>query len=280
MKKILIQFSATPKRLEQLITACRNIGVEYEFFSYYSENQTLDDMPEDLIENKHFTFSSIQPMFYALKKEPKHYKREEDFHKYNECFINSFYGNDFYRFEQEFISNGVKDGSLPYIPMLNEQNTIKPLTDIPLSHVFENEVFIKPNNAFKSFIGGVTLPGETFEEFLFRKKLGTSFDIEVMMAPFFKIHSEYRFFVYNGIPLEWSSYIHQYKYDITVAVPETVVNEAFRLAKLFQPGKAFTLDLCLLENGDIKIVEYNHFTASGNYSCSMEKSIATICSDC
>lgn len=218
-------------------------------------------------------------MFYSLKKDPQYYKNESDFHLYNDKFINSFYGEDFFKFEQEHITNAIKDKTIAQIPMLNAENKIMHLTNIDLKHKFEEEIFIKPNNAFKSFIGGVTIPGETFEEFLFRKKLGTSFDIDIMVSPFYKIHSEYRFFVYNGRPIEWSSYIQQGLFNKTAPTPDIVVQEAFKLAKQYQPGKAFVLDLCLLDNGDIKIVEYNHLSASGNYSCNLEKTIQTICSD-
>jgi hypothetical protein len=41
------------------------------------------------------------------------------------------------------------------------------------------------------------------------------------------------------------------------------MKEAEKIENLYQPKKCFTLDLCLLNNGDIKIVEYNHFSTSG-----------------
>lgn len=275
-KSILIQFSTTPHRLEDIIKACRFNNVSYEFFSYYTDNNQIDDLPQDIIENKYFTFASIPPIYNSLKRQSQYYKNEEDFHLYNEHFIDSFFGNSFDNFEQEFIFNEMNKGNIVSLPMLNWGGSIVSINSIDKNHKFDEEVFIKPNSAFKEFIGGLTVVGETFEDFLIRKKLGTKEDIEILVAPNKQIHSEYRFFVYNGSVIEGSSYILKKQFNKNVPIPDIVQKEAEKLAQLYQPGKAFTLDLCLLENGDVNIVEYNHLSASGHYSCNLHELINII----
>lgn len=268
-KKILIQFGMNDRRLKYLIPACEKVGLEYDFFSYYNESHILDDFPEDFLENEYLAFVSIPVILYALKRDAKHYKKEEDFYKYNEHLIKAIDGDLLYRCEQEFIFNGMKDGSIPEIPLLNSGSEILKMEALK-GRVFEDVMFMKPNSAYKEFLGGVTLPGEKFEDYLIRKKYCGK-EVEVMLSPYHKIHSEYRFFVYDQIVATGSSYIVQEKYNEKYPIPEAVFEKAKEIAKLYQPSKCFTLDLCLLENGDIKIVEYNHFTASGNYNNDISK---------
>lgn len=198
----------------------------------------------------------------------------ELFNKHNETFIDSFYGNDFDKFEQEFILKGIKDGTVPYIPLLNEHTQIVSIDEIR-GRVFEEETFMKPSSSFKEFIGGTTLPGEKLEDFLIRKKWGGK-DIPVMLSPAYDIQSEYRFFIFNGVPMAGSSYIQDKVYNITAPIPDAIQKEAERLAKVYSPSITCVMDLCMMRNGDIKIVEFNHPPASGQYNCVMDDYIQAL----
>lgn len=276
---ILIQFSIAPNRLASIIKACNHCGVNYQFFSYYRESQKIDDLPPEIVDGNFFTFCNIQPMLHALKRQNSYYKNPLDYDKYNSSFIDSFYGNTFDGFEQEFIFNAIDKKEIAPLPMLNANSRIAHLRSIDENHIFEQPVFIKPNSTFKHFIGGVTNIGESFKDFLIRKQIGSNKDIEIMISPVKNIHSEYRFFVYNNLVVGQSSYIQQHQFNTTAPVPQQVQNEAHRIAMLYQPAPSFTLDLCLLDNGDVFIVEYNHISASGNYNCDVSNLIKHICSD-
>lgn len=268
-KKILIQFAVNQRRLEKLIPACKRVGLEHDFFSYYADSRQLDDFPEDFLNNEYLAFATIPVLLYAQKRTPEHYKRKSDFELYNEHFLKMIYAENLYKCEQEYIFNGMADASIAQLPMLNIGCDTLSMEQLN-GRVFKEEVFMKPNSAYKEFIGGVTLPGEKFEDFLARQKYCGK-EVEVMLAPYYNIHSEYRFFVYDDIVATGSSYIVNKKFNDKYAIPEAVYSKAQELAKLYQPTKCFTLDLCLLDNGDIKIVEYNHFSASGNYENDMSK---------
>lgn len=268
-KKILIQFGLNAKRMEKLIPACKKVGLEWDFFSYYLEDRMLDDFPTDFLENEYLAFVPIPVLLYSLKRSAEHYKNKEDFEKFNEHLIKMTYGNQIHRCEQEFIAKGIQDKSIPYLPMLNENSTILDMNTL-IGKTFDEPAFLKPNSAYKEFIGSATLPKETFEDFLIRTKYCGK-PVEVMYAPHYDIHSEYRFFVYEDYVTTGSSYIVDKKFNINYEIPEAVWVKAREFAKLYQPTKCFTLDLCLLANGDIKIVEHNHFSASGNYNADMSK---------
>lgn len=276
-KKVLLQFGMNEKRLTSVFQAMKNLNLEYGFFSYLREDKIIDDFPEDFIENDWVSFASIPVVLYATRKNPIYYKSQEKFEIYNDKLIDSFYNDDLNNLEQEHILNGIKNGSIPYIPMLNENS--KFLAFDSLKEIkFEKPLFIKPNSTMKQFIGGVALPGETFEEFLARMKFcGTK--IGVMVSDVHHIHSEYRFFVYKGEVLTGSSYFLNKKLVKDYPIPQEVYSEARRIAKLYQPGIAFTLDLALLQSGKIKVVEYNKFCASGPYNCNMEDVLKVMCFD-
>lgn len=276
---ILIQFSIAPNRLASIVQACNQCAIDYQFFSYYRESQKIDDLPPDIINGNFFTFCNIQPMLYALKRQKSYYKNPEDHDKYNNSFIDSFYGDTFDGFEQEFIFNAIEKKEIAPLPMLNADSRIVDLQSIDDNYIFKQPLFIKPNSAFKPFIGGVTNIGESFKDFLTRKQIGSNKDIKIMMSPVKNIHSEYRFFVYNGLVVGQSSYIQQHQFNTSAPVPQQVLSQAHRIAMQYQPAPSFTLDLCLLDNGEVLIVEYNHISASGNYNCDVSNLIKNICSD-
>lgn len=268
-KKIIIQFGINERRMAALIPACKKLGMEYDFFSYYLEDKLLDDFPEDFLKHEYLAFVPIPVLIYSGRRSAEYYKREEDFKAYNEHLIKITYGDYIYRCEQEYIFKGIEDGSIPYLPMLNEGSVILDMNTL-IGKQFYEPVFLKPNSAFKEFIGGVTMYGEFFEDFLIRTKYCGK-PIEVMYSPYHEIHSEYRFFVYDDVVATGSSYIVNKVFNQDYSIPDEVWAKAREIAKIYQPTKCFTLDLCLLTNGDIKIVEYNHFSASGNYKADMSK---------
>lgn len=277
MKKVLIQFGISEKRLSGIFEAMKTLGLNYDFFSYYVEDRILDDFPEDFLENDWVAFSSIPAVLYSAKKDPQYYKSEDKFNLWNEHFIKSYFNDDINNLEQEVIFEKIKNKEIPYLPMLNEKSQFLTMQDLN-GRIFDEPVFMKPNSTMKQFIGGVTLPGEKFEDFLVRKSYCGK-EVGVMLSESHNIHSEYRFFVYKGKVLTGSSYFLNRELNKTLEIPSSVYSEAHRLASLYQPGIAFTLDLGLLDNGDIKIVEYNKFTASGPYNCNMLDVLKVMCFD-
>lgn len=268
-KKIIIQYGLSEKRLAPLFIGAKKVGLDIDYFSYYAESRFLDDFPEDFNDYESLVFATIPVLLYIKKEDPNVYKNILDYDKFNNTMKEMTYSDFLINCEQEVISEKIKENKIPYLPMLNEDAKILSMSDLK-GKVFDQEMFLKPNSAYKEFLGKTTLPNESFEDFLVRNKYCGK-EVEVMLAPSYSIHSEYRFFVYDDNVATGSSYIVNGKYDVNYQVPEIVLNEAKRIAKLYQPTKCFTLDLCLLNNGDVKIVEYNHFSASGVYSCEMDK---------
>lgn len=276
-KKVLLQFGINEKRLVGIFNAMKRLNLEHGYFSYLNEDKIIDDFPEDFMENQWVGFASIPVVLYSFRNDPIYYKSKEKFEKYNQKLIQSLFQDDVNNLEQEYILNSIKENKISYLPMLNEKSKFLAFDELK-NKVFEKQMFLKPNSVMKQFIGGVSNVGETFEDFLIRMKYcGTQ--TEIMISEVHDIHSEYRFFVYKGEILSGSSYFVNKVFNKDYVIPDLVKREAGRLAKVYQPSIAFTLDLALLKNEDVKIVEYNKFCASGPYNCNMEDILKVMCFD-
>ena len=59
-------------------------------------------------------------------------------------------------------------------------------------------------------------------------------------------------------------------------VPDIVWDKAREYAKLYKPADIFTIDLARLDDGSIRIIEYNCFNCSGVYLCDMVETFYAI----
>ena len=48
------------------------------------------------------------------------------------------------------------------------------------------------------------------------------------------------------------------------------------MIKIYEPAEAFVIDVCLLLNGEMKIVEINCFNSSGFYDADIQKIVMSI----
>lgn len=134
-------------------------------------------------------------------------------------------------------------------------------------------IFIRPSNGYKSF-PGQTLSYENFEQefdILTKSYGGLEMDILVVVSPAVEIDEEYRFIVVDGKVVSgslymdknnrksWSAYYDRYCGD------QIAWKFAEEMAKIYQPDKAFTLDICKLPNGEYKVIEVNSFCCGSMY---------------
>jgi hypothetical protein len=133
----------------------------------------------------------------------------------------------------------------------------------------KDPIFIKPGSDLKLFAGVVIEPYTTLREEL--DKTGWDGAISeydrIIIAPIKKILYEWRLFVVNGMVVASSQYKRHGKIEHDVRVPGYVIREAESfLIPLYKPDPvAFVMDVCLTDDGDIKIVEYNCINCSGFY---------------
>ena len=147
-----------------------------------------------------------------------------------------------------------------------------------------DSIFIRPSDGFKSF-PGQTLPKENFEfefEVLTKSYGGLDDDILVVISPIKNIEEEYRFIAVDGKVVsgslymdrnnrkEWSAY-----YD-KLCKDQDAFDFADKMAKIYQPDKAYTIDVCKLSNGEYKMIELNSFCCGSMYGNDYDKVVNAI----
>ena len=69
---------------------------------------------------------------------------------------------------------------------------------------------------------------------------------------------------------EWSAY-----YD-KLCEDQNAFNFAEKMAKIYQPDKAYTIDVCRLGNGEYKMIEINSFFCASMYGNDYKKVVETV----
>lgn len=269
MNKFLLQWSLKPYQLESYIKAFKRIGIEYDFFSVYTDCNRIGILPEDMMSTQYVTISGIKALKIAAHGTVDNFDHSDDFYHLKERYRSSF----FYTTEQLFDQAYYRDRDLP---LLNKDSTLITLDD-NLDRSFDTEVFIKPTSDLKGFVGGIIKPGQTIGNFIENTARLSHWREELsLIAPVKRIHSEYRFFVVQGEVLAFSRYMLKGKVLPELTVPVEVYKAAQKWAKVYEPDKVFTLDLALLEDESIEIVEYNCFNCSGIYLAEIDNLVKAI----
>lgn len=135
------------------------------------------------------------------------------------------------------------------------------------------DIFIRPSDGFKSF-PGQTLPKENFEfEFnvLLKSYGGLDTDILCVVSPIQDINEEYRFIVVDGEVISGSLYMDYNNrkswsaYYNKLCTDQKAFDFAVKMSKIYQPDKAYTIDVCKLSNGEYKMIELNSFCCGSMY---------------
>lgn len=151
----------------------------------------------------------------------------------------------------------------------------------PLS---EELFFIRPCGDTKAF-SGQTMDYVEFVDWrhrvIDRKETYTSLNADtlVMYGPLKTIYREARFFVVDGRVVTYSTYKIGDRFWPSAEVPPTMIEFAERMVELWQPARAFVLDVALTddaEDGFNKIVEINCLNSAGFYEIDLQKFVMAI----
>lgn len=132
--------------------------------------------------------------------------------------------------------------------------------------------FIRPCLDTKSFSGQVMTQQE-FHNWRNRIKLlvehgdycSLTLEDRVIVSPIKEIYTEYRFFIVNGKISTYSMYKKFGNLYTQGIVDESVIVFVNKALKIYQPNKAFVLDVADTPNG-FKIIECNSIHSSGIYN--------------
>ena len=127
-----------------------------------------------------------------------------------------------------------------------------------------NSLFIRPNNGFKQFTGGVIDEKESLEHFL----CGSHFfknDLVLVAKPT-KIWREWRLVACNKKIITASQYQKYGLLEKEMGCPPEVLELGNRIANKWQPEQAFIIDIAETHDG-YYLLELNSFSCSGLYEC-------------
>jgi len=177
-------------------------------------------------------------------------------HWFNVLHQGIFY--DVEKFDQAFYSN-------LDLPLLNSDSRFVPV-DGNLHIPFTEDVWVKPSSDGKAFNAGIIEAGKTLGQFINSQTHQVGYLTETLLiSSIKKIKAEYRFVVLDGKPIGWSQYRRNDRLELNASVSDKIKAAANEFAKMYQPSDVFVMDLCELPNGEVKIIEYNCWNASGMY---------------
>lgn len=101
-------------------------------------------------------------------------------------------------------------------------------------------------------------------------------DTEVVLSSLKNIHSEWRFFVVDGKIVTGSLYKrYGILYQQPVLSHDEVISYAQELVDMWQPDRAFVIDIALTDKG-YKVIEYNCMNSCGFYKSDVGKIVSAI----
>lgn len=161
-----------------------------------------------------------------------------------------------------------------------KESYIFKIKNVDLSLLNDNDdYFLRPVKDLKSFSGTVVTKNE-FQIFVNEIKDGKysslDIDVEVVIAPAYKIEKEWRCFMVNGKIASASQYKENGVLVISNKnIPEEMLNFAEKMADIWSPEKIFTLDIAL-SNNNYYVIEAQCSNSSGFYDCDMVKLVQSI----
>jgi hypothetical protein len=162
------------------------------------------------------------------------------------------------------------------LPLLNESAIYIPIKD-NLKKFFNVDKFVKPSRDLKAFDAGILKAGETIEEFVLGRNRQRFFlEEKLVVSDVLEMKDEYRFFFVDNDIVSGSAYRENGVVGVNSVVPDLLWEKAREYSKLYRPSDIFTIDLARLNNGSIKIIEYNCFNCSGVYLCNMVDTFTAI----
>ena len=139
----------------------------------------------------------------------------------------------------------------------------------------EDTLFIRPNSSMKTFTGKAV----EFKEFnRWHAQESECYEVDpeslVVCAAPRNIEAEWRIVIVNGEVVAHSQYRSNGKTDVDSLCDSEAIDLAKTLAKdLWQPAKAYVLDVCRVGNGNpvYHVLEIGCVNCAGLYACNLEK---------
>lgn len=254
---------------ENLVQTIKDSGMNIILF----DNMPRFDNIQDYIKNK-FTEKDIVIMHGSLQmgkrmlRTPAYPGVFLELDNY-ECFnYYGHYGNNL--LNSEYVMMGLND-------VLRNKNKIFDIFNT-------NSLFIRPSNGYKSFTGQ-TIKKENFDtdfNILIKSYGGLDMNTLVLLAPTQEIEEEWRFIIINGKVISGSLYMDsdnrtEWKaYYNKLCDDKLAYSFAELMVELYQPDKAYTLDICKMKKGGYRLIEINSFCCASWYGNDLNKIVESV----
>lgn len=179
--------------------------------------------------------------------------------------------NDNFTFSR-WVSGWGKDN------LLNGHAIEAPIKDIVVPENME-KLFARPSEDTKSFSGQV-FERKNFIYWL-NKIINAEFndeftkDTSIIFSPVVEIECEFRLFVVDGKIVTGSLYKSKDRVLYSQHVDKSALDFANEMIKIWQPDRAFALDVALTPSGP-KIIEINNINSAGFYAADLPKFVDAI----
>lgn len=255
---------------DRLVESIKNSGANVHFYDdlcgksfkeWISTKFTQDDIVVfhgSLQHGKQLTHLPIYPGVFMTIDNYECYKY---YGRYGDNLLNS-----------EYVMMGLND------VVRNKWGIIYKL--FPANYTSPNyKLFIRPSNGYKSFPGQLIDFHNIEDDISVLKQSygGLEDDILVLVSAVQELTNEYRFIVIDGEVVTGSMYMDKKNmgtfkpyYDKPIKSGKAY-NFAVEMAKLYQPDKAFTIDVCRTSYGDYRLLEINSFNCASMYGCDFDK---------
>jgi len=154
--------------------------------------------------------------------------------------------------------------------LLNSKYIMMPLGDLVRNKDFLfsslgsfDNLFVRPNSGNKCFTGK-PISYDSWENDIDIFQISAEAQELVIVSRSQAIKKEWRFFVAEKKIITGSEYLPEQQ----AVVPERVIDFAEQMALYsYEPDPIWVLDICQLNNGELKVLEVNSFSCSGWYNC-------------
>jgi hypothetical protein len=145
------------------------------------------------------------------------------------------------------------------------------------------KIFIRPSDGFKSFAGQLLSYDNFEQEFsvLTQSYGGINMDSIVLISGLKNILEEYRFVIVNGKVISGTTYFDSENVGTLnphynkICTDENAIKFVNDVVKLYQPDKAFTIDVCK-SDGEYKLLEIGSFNCASMYGNDYDKIVNSI----
>lgn len=163
----------------------------------------------------------------------------------------------------------------PYL--LNSNYMLIPFGDLLRQKEFlfdklgsRDTIFIRPDYGGKSFTGTIVYK-ETFEKFIDTIGFGQlDFGTLLVVSEPRNLVAEWRFLVVENQVVTGSQYRNEFGLKYKADYPAEAFELAQKVAKSYNPDKAWMVDICQTKEGNFYLLEIGCFSCAGIYLCDRE----------